>query len=221
VLVIDAESTDATVALAQAAGATPLVRAWNGFVEARRFALTQVRTPWTFMLDADERLGAALQEALTAAQPSEAVAGYTVRRTTYLCGRPIQGAGWGNEVLLRLVRTDQTRVSGAPAAGGSAELHERLRVEGELGALNGTLLHDSYPTLASYWRKLHAYTDIEARGLPPSTLGFARAAVLVPPRAFWLYAWRGAWRDGWRGFVVSCGSALYPALATAKALVRR
>jgi glycosyltransferase involved in cell wall biosynthesis len=221
VLVVDAQSSDATVAVAQAAGATTLVRPWNGFVEARRFALSQVRTPWTFMLDADEVLDATLQAALLAAQPSLNLAGYTVARTTYLCGRPILGAGWGNEVLLRLVRTQQASVAGAPAAGGNAELHERLRVDGELGALRGTLLHDSYPTLASYWRKLQHYTAIEARGLRPSMLGFAVVAALVPLRALRLYALRGGWRDGWRGVVVSCGSALYPALANAKALVRR
>jgi hypothetical protein len=209
------------VGVAEAAGATALVRAWNGFVDARRFALSQVRTPWTFMLDADEALDVSLQAALLAADPPESVAGYTVRRTTYLCGRPIVGAGWGNEALLRLVRTQRASVAAAPAAGGSAELHERLRADGEVNALRGTLLHDSYPTLASYWRKLQRYTAIEARGLRPSLLGLARAAALAPLRALWLYGLRGGWRDGWRGIVVCTGSALYPALANAKALVRR
>jgi len=221
VLVVDAQSSDATVGVAEAAGATTLVRAWNGFVDARQFALSRVRTPWTFMLDADERLDPTLQAALLAAAPEERVAGYTVRRTTYLCGRPIAGAGWGNEVLLRLVRTHGATVAAAPAAGGTAELHERLRAEGEVGALCGTLLHDSYPTLGSYWRKLQRYTAIEARGLRPSVLGFARAAALAPLRALWLLSVRGGWRDGWRGIVVCAGSALYPVLATAKAFVRK
>jgi len=220
-LVIDAQSTDATVAVAQAAGATIHVRGWEGFVQARRFALAEVRTPWTFMLDADEQLDGTLRAALAAAQPSSQTAGYRMRRTTFFCGRPIHGAGWGDEAVLRLVRTERASVAGRPAAGGTAEIHERLQVEGELAALDGTLLHDSYPTLGSYWRKWHQYTTIEARGLRPSLLRLARDAVLAPVRLVWLFGVRGAWRDGWRGLIIALGSALYPAAASAKAFVRR
>ncbi|MGH7728194.1 MAG: glycosyltransferase, partial [Vulcanimicrobiaceae bacterium] len=94
-LVVDAESTDRTVAVARAAGAEVIVRPWPGFVAARREALAFVQTPWTLMLDADERLDSALAAAILAADGASA--GYRMRRTTFFCGRAIVGCGWGEE----------------------------------------------------------------------------------------------------------------------------
>ncbi|MBV9271742.1 MAG: glycosyltransferase family 2 protein, partial [Candidatus Eremiobacteraeota bacterium] len=70
VLVVDARSTDATVEIAEFAGATVITRPWEGFLKARLFALTQVRTPWVFMLDADEELTAELRASLRACDGS-------------------------------------------------------------------------------------------------------------------------------------------------------
>ncbi len=220
VLVIDAESRDGTAEIARAAGAEVAVRPWPGFVAARRDALGRVRTPWTLMLDADERLGDELCAAIVAAHPAESVCGYRLGRATYFCGRPISGAGWGNERLLRLFRTNRARLEARPAAGGDADLHERWTCDGEIGDLAGTLHHDSYPTIASYREKFARYTSIEARGMRSSAPTVVRAYALVPLRFGWLLLRRGGWRDGWRGWFVSFYSALYPAVAAAKALRR-
>jgi glycosyltransferase involved in cell wall biosynthesis len=217
-LVLDAESRDGTAEIARGAGAEVAVRPWPGFVAARREALERVATPWTLMLDADERLDDDLRAAIVAAQPADGVCGYRLRRTTYLCGRPITGAGWGGERLLRLFRTQRARLDAHPAAGGDADLHERWTCDGEIADLAGTLHHDSYPTTASYREKFARYTAIEARGMRVSSLRVLRAYALVPARFAWLLLRRGGWRDGWRGWFVSFYSALYPAVAAAKAL---
>jgi glycosyltransferase involved in cell wall biosynthesis len=65
--VLDHQSTDASVAVAQARGARVLVRPFAGFVRARVFALSHVHTPWTLMIDADEALDARLREAIVQA----------------------------------------------------------------------------------------------------------------------------------------------------------
>jgi glycosyltransferase involved in cell wall biosynthesis len=221
VLVLDAESVDGTVAAARAAGATVIVLPWAGFVAARRFALRQVRTPWTFMLDADEALDERLRAAVLAAQPDAAMQGYMTARTTYLCGRAIRGAGWSGETLLRLFRSDRARLEALPAAGGAAELHERWQVDGNVGILDGTLLHDSYPTLASYWEKFDRYTSIEARALRANTFDLVRVLMIAPARFAWLFFVRGGLRSGLRGGFVAFGSALYPCVVMVKALRRR
>lgn len=215
---LDAESEDGTAALARARGADVVVRPWRGFVDARRFALGRVRTEWTFMLDADEALDPILRDAILAAAPPPGVAGYAVRRTTYFCGRPISGCGWGDERILRLVRTERARIVAQPAAGGAAELHERLAVRGVVDELAGRLVHASYPTLASYRSKFARYTAIEAAGLAPSASAFAAATARALVRAPWLFVVRGGWRDGWRGAYIAGASALYPAVVRWKAL---
>jgi len=218
VLVVDAESSDATVALARERDADVVVRPWEGFVSARLFALGRVRTPWTFMLDADESLDVPLRDALLRAAPGEGVDGYRVLRSTSFCGRPIAGAGWGGEALLRVFRTDRARLVARPAAGGSGDVHETWEVPGEVETLAGVLVHDSYPTLASYCEKYARYTLLEAQGLPRSRRALVRALLAALARGPWLFFARGGWRDGWRGAFISLASALYPAVARWKAL---
>jgi len=56
IVLIDSGSTDATVALAEQAGARVYVRPFDNFASQRNFAQTEVRFrhPWVFHLDADE-----------------------------------------------------------------------------------------------------------------------------------------------------------------------
>jgi len=170
------------------------------------------------MLDADEWLDERLRAAIAVADRGDRVDGYAMRRLTYLCGRPIRGAGWGDERPIRLFRTAAATLEARPAAGGAAELHERWLVAGDVLELDGTLHHDSYPSLASYRTKFARYTSLEAAGLRATPASVARAAVRAGLRAPYLFVVRGGWRDGWRGAYVSAGSALYPAVAAFKAL---
>ncbi len=220
VLVLDSESDDDTVPLARARGARAIVRPWEGFIAARRFALSQVTTRWTFMLDADEAPDAALRAALVAARPGEETHGYLVRRRTLFCGRVITGSGWGDEVLLRLFRTSEAELVANPAAGGSAEVHEFWRVPGKVERLAGSLLHDSYPTLDAYRRKFASYTSLEAQGMRVTPSGFARTLGVALVRVPWLFLRRGGWRDGWRGGFIAFASAFYPVVVHLKALRR-
>lgn len=213
--VLDAKSRDETVQRAKACGAQVLTRPWTDFVDARRFALAQIETPWAFVLDADEELDELLRSSLLACDGT--AAGYNVLRTTYYCGKPMRL--WSNEALLRLVRRDMVSIETRPTAG-SAALHEHFVVSGETGSLQGTLLHYSYPTRSSYWRKFRRYTAIEASGLKPSPWYALRALAAFPLR-FARLLLRGGLRDGWRGMTIAYGSALYPVAVALRALGRR
>jgi hypothetical protein len=204
--------------VARAHGAQVETRRWGGFVDARRYALERVDTRWTLMLDADELLDARAREALASARDD--VAGYTLRRVTTLCGNAIRTAGWSNEMLLRLFRTDRARVE-PNSVGGGADLHERWVVDGPVGVLPGTIVHASYPTLASYRAKFVRYTSIEAIALAPSRLALARELLAFAPRVLWSIARYGGWRDGWRGMFVAWESARYRVVVRLKALRKR
>jgi glycosyltransferase involved in cell wall biosynthesis len=208
ILVVDAQSCDRTRELAELYGARVVERPWNGFVDARRFALAQVTTPWAFALDADEVLDEGLAEAIAACDGT--ADGYTVSRDTYFCGKPLRM--WRGERLLRLMRVAKARVEAHPASGGAAELHERYVVDGRVGALGGRLLHFSYDTVEAYREKYARYTDLEAAGDPPKADPF-----VVPLRLLHSLFVRGAVLDGWRGVYVAWMSALYPVVASSKA----
>src|SRR5574341_2559299 len=55
-IVVDACSTDRTVAMAEAAGARVFVRPWPGYGPQKNFGMEQTRAAWVLILDADERI---------------------------------------------------------------------------------------------------------------------------------------------------------------------
>lgn len=221
VLVLDGNSKDDTVAVARRAGATVLERPWTNFVDARTFALDNVRSPWTFMLDADESLDDEMRDAIFRIEPeTEEIEGYRVRRATRFCGEIVRAFGWDSEMILRMFRTDRGVVTGHPVAGGSAALHERWSVPGNVADLDGVLLHDSYPEQSVYERKYARYTSIEAEGLSPSLMQLIASALVAPVRFAWLLGPRGGIRLGRRGVYIAFWSALYQTIVQWKALRR-
>jgi glycosyltransferase involved in cell wall biosynthesis len=214
VFVLDAFSDDRTVEYANAAGATVISREWTDFVDARRFALAQVTTPWAFMLDADEELDDVLRNSLL--QASGDANGYIVRRTSYFGGKPMRM--WTREPLLRLVRITSARIEASPAAGGSSALHERLVCDGATDELRGTLLHYSYPEAGSYRARFARYTNLEAAGVTPNLKQAISAVLRAPVQFVWNLVRRGALLDGPRGWYVAWMSAWYPAVVQMKAL---
>ncbi len=215
VFVLDAESTDTTVALARAHGATVEVRPWEGFVSARRYALSRIDTPYACMLDADEVLDATLARALLTGVGGRI--GWRVRRDTQLAGRTIHTAGWSNEPLVRVFRADRARCVAASVTG-KADLHERWEVDGPLGDLPGRIIHDSYPDIASYLTKFRRYTALEAASELPSFPRLLLDVSLFVPRFLWAIGRYRGWRDGWRGLVVAIGSSAYPLVVRWRAL---
>jgi hypothetical protein len=215
-LVVDHRSQDETAAVAQAHGARVIQRDFDGFVNARLFALAHVETPWTLMIDADEALDDRLRESIMSA--SSDAGGYLLARTTYYKGRPMRL--WSGEQLLRLFQTANAQLSAAPAAGGSAQLHERWFCTGTVRELPGTLLHYSYPTRESYRQKFEEYTALEASGLQGTGWAHARELLRTPLRFFWYAFRRGAALDGVDGLRIAWWSAYYPAAVQAKALRR-
>ena len=212
--VLDAYSDDHTVEYARAAGATVESREWTNFVDARRYALSRVTTPWVLLIDADEALDDVLCEAVIGAKGD--ADGYIVRRTTYFRGKPMRM--WTAEPLLRLVRRDRVRVEAAPAAGGSSALHERFVCDGRVAELPGTLLHYSYADGASYQEKFDTYTSIEAKGLSRSPGRLVVEMLMLPLRLLKNLVVKGALLDGPRGWYVAWYSACYPLVVASKAL---
>ncbi|MBV8432899.1 MAG: glycosyltransferase family 2 protein [Candidatus Eremiobacteraeota bacterium] len=216
VLVLDACSRDHTVQFARGAGAEVVQREWTDFVDARNYALSLVKTPWVLMLDADEALDDVLREAIENA--GESVDGYRLKRTTYFCGKPMRL--WSGESLLRVFRAGCARLESRPATGADVALHERWECSGPIGDLRGTLLHYSYPDVATYRKKFERYTAIEAGGSRPSLVRLLTAWLRMAIRFPYFLLAKGALLDGPGGIYIAFRSATYPAAVAWKALRR-
>ncbi|MBV8367244.1 MAG: glycosyltransferase family 2 protein [Candidatus Eremiobacteraeota bacterium] len=214
-LVYDSASQDATAQIAAEAGARVVDAPWRGFAQTRIEAAALVKTPWTFMLDADERITPELALELSSLDPPADVVAYSVPRRNHFCGAWVRGAGWWPDRLVRLFRTGQVRIQARNE--GDASLHETWVALGAHGDLQNPIDHFSYPDLRSYSMKFARYTDIEASGAKPDPLALVAASTIMPLRALWLYFARGAIADGWRGAYIAWCSALYPVAVAAKA----
>ena len=110
VVVVDSGSTDATVQIAQAAGAEVWQHPWTTHAQQFNWALDRLYcgTGWVLRLDADEYVTPALGAQIAAGLPD--VAGVTVGRSMYFQGQPIRYGGLFPARMLRLFRHGQGRV---------------------------------------------------------------------------------------------------------------
>jgi glycosyltransferase involved in cell wall biosynthesis len=160
VVVLDSGSTDTTVELARAAGATvSSTTDWPGFGPQKNRAIALATGDWIFSLDADERITPELRDAIVRAiaQPGAHSAFSMNRRSSY-CGKSMAHSGWGRDSVVRLFRRGSARFS-------DDLVHERLVVDGSTGTLDGELLHDSMPDFEAVLDKVNRYSSAGAQSL--------------------------------------------------------
>ncbi|WP_305804288.1 glycosyltransferase family 2 protein [Stenotrophomonas sp. YIM B06876] len=207
IVVVDSFSSDATVAIAEAAGARVLQRPFEGFRSQKAFCVEQARHDWVLCLDADERVSPALRDAILAAQASgfAGVHGYRFARLSEYFGKFLRH---GNAYPDRVLRLFDRRHGGWR---GSREIHEAASIDGRPGLLHGDLIHYPYRSLEQQLAKTQRYARMMAehdfaRG-KRATLG---KLVLAPAWRFWRgYVLRGGFRDGWHGLVYAYVRANY------------
>jgi glycosyltransferase involved in cell wall biosynthesis len=156
IVIVDSESTDGTVAAAEAAGARVARSRFDGFGPAKQRALEMATGPWVLSLDADERVTPTLCGEIAALLAREPAAdGYFVRRDVFFLGRRLRFGGMGDDWVLRLFRREAARFSADP-------VHEHVEITGRTGRLRGSLEHHAYGSLAEHVNKMNRYTDTQA-----------------------------------------------------------
>jgi len=201
IIVVDSGSSDRTVAIAEEAGARVVHQSWLGYRDQKQVALDACTQPWILMLDCDEQLSPELLESIRgffSGGDAERFHGACFNRRTRFLGRWIRHGDWYPDRQLRLVRKGS-----AAMAGGST--HERLEVRGDVRHLRGDLLHDSFPTLASYLAKIHAYSATLPEDRRAKGLRWSLAGNLFRPfwRFFRAYVLRMGFLDGFPGFWIA------------------
>jgi glycosyltransferase involved in cell wall biosynthesis len=213
IVVVDAESTDDTAAIARRHTDRVEVRSWPGFSAQKNYAASRASHDWILSLDADERVSPALADEIRALLASEPAArGYRIPRGSHYLGRWIRGTDWYPDFQLRLYDRRAGEWNGR-------RVHESVRLNGEPGRLNHDLQHYPYRDISHHLATIDRYTTLaaeqmKAEGRTPSLAGVA----LHPPFAFFRnYVLRGGFRDGGVGFVVSVLNSYYVFLKLAKA----
>jgi glycosyltransferase involved in cell wall biosynthesis len=161
VVVLDSGSTDATVQLAEAAGATVLQRPFDNYAAQRNFGLSHdFQHDWILMLDADERIPEDFVEEIRAVTGRKVnpVTLYRMRRKDMFMGRWLKRSSGYPTWFGRLFRKGAVRVE--------REINEEYYTDGEIGLLEGHLIHYPFNKGITYWLERHnRYSSMEAKKL--------------------------------------------------------
>ncbi len=162
VLVVDMESEDRTVEIAEALGAEVASHPNTGIVEpARNWAIEHLRTDWILVVDADERVPETLARILDEASARGEADVVEIACELWISGRHVRNSGWGNHWHNRFFRAGHVRWSD--------RIHCMPEVTGRVlrvPAGEGTcLVHFSYDDLHHFVEKLNRYTGKEADAL--------------------------------------------------------
>jgi len=205
IVVVDAQSEDATVRIAREFTDKVYEVEWQGYSEAKNYALDRATGDWVLWLDADERVPEELAGEIRAAISSPSgVKGYRIPRKAYFLGRWIRHGGWYPGSVLRLFARGAGRFNGAL-------VHESLALRGRTGELKHPLLHFTDPTLTHYWEKLNRYTSLGAQELLRQGRSFRLRDLVLRPAFFFLrmYVLRFGFLDGIYGLMIAMLSACH------------
>jgi glycosyltransferase involved in cell wall biosynthesis len=157
VVVVDSGSTDGTRELLNANPRVEVfVRSFDSFAAQCNFGLSQVRTPWTLSLDADYVCTPSLVDEIAALSALPDQYGFRVSFKYCVAGIPLRRSLYPPRIVL--YRT----ASAHYVADGHAH---RVEVEGAVGELRGTILHDDRKPLESWLRAQDRYATQEAEKL--------------------------------------------------------
>lgn len=212
IIIVDSFSTDHTVDICHEYTDRIIARAWPGYVEQKRFALSQATHEWVLNVDADEEVSPELRQEILAVleQNHPAIDGFYVPRLVYYLGR-WWWRGWFPGYRLRLFRKAKVRWGGV-------DPHEKVLLRGQAERLRGPLYHYTYDDISDHLRAINGLTEVSSRELALRGKRTRATDLLLRPlwRFLRFYVVSGGFRDGVPGLFVAVTSAFYVFLKYAK-----
>lgn len=202
--VVDGRASSETLDQVHALTPHVVVHEYVNAAAQRNWALPQITTEWTLVLDADEWVSEALAQRIRQiiADPS-GCDGYEILRHSYFLGKLIRHCGWHRDYNLRLFRTAKGRYL-------DRRVHSKVVVEGTVGKIREVMYHDTYRTFEEFFDTFQRFTTWGAqdafeqgkRTHPPDLL-------LRPLQRFLkMYVIRLGFLDGYHGLVL-CGLSAF------------
>ncbi|SHK25243.1 Glycosyltransferase involved in cell wall bisynthesis [Rubritalea squalenifaciens DSM 18772] len=158
IVILDSESTDSTLKIAQDAGATILTRPFDNYAAQRNFGLSHdFKHDWILMLDADERVDDMFVEEMASLTrlTNNPVTLYRMRRKDMFMGKWIKRSSGYPTWFGRLFKKGCVRVE--------REINEEYYTDGEIGLMKEHLIHYPFNKGIDYWFERHnRYSSMEA-----------------------------------------------------------
>lgn len=159
IVIVDMESSDATLQIARDHGATIVQVPAAGWAEpGRQQGIDAATQPWILVLDADERAGTALRETVAEYASRQDIDGVWLPRQNFQLGWWMRESGVWPDWQLRLFRAGRTTWppelhTGATVQGASVRAPEHP---------DHAIVHHSFASTHEWMRAANQYTDLEA-----------------------------------------------------------
>lgn len=221
VVVVDSNSSDATVAIAERSGARVLQFRWDGkFPKKRNWVLQTFpfATPWVLFLDADEIATAEFKTALGSALQGTETAGFWLQYRNHFLDRELKhGVEQRKLALLRVGAGYYEKIEDDRWSDLDMEVHEHPILRGQIGTIAAPLLHRDFRGLHHFIARHNDYSTWEAhrymalrgdqRAWSKLTrrqkikYGFISHWWFAPVYFLATYILKRGFLDGWAGFV--------------------
>lgn len=170
IFVVDSQSTDQTIAIAERMGANVVQFHYDGtWPKKKNWALENLSfcNEWILIVDADERIPRELADEIQKVLQNPEYDGYYINRRFLFLGRWIKHCGWYPSWNLRLFKhrlgryeflgegTEDSRT-------GDNEVHEHVLLQGQAGYLKNDMLHEDYKDLFHWIERHNRYSSWEA-----------------------------------------------------------
>ena len=220
VIVMDDESSDATVNITKDLGAKVYTKKMDVEGRHRNWAYSQAVNEWVLSLDADERpTEELLREIESTLALNPAYNAFTIRRRNFIGDYWIRWGGQYPSPQLKLFRKSKFKWE-------EAEVHPRAFLDGKCGHLTCDLIHYTYRDWEDFLRKLNNQTTLEAKKWYKLSLTDPKKAAykMNIPHVLWrtfdrfirAFIVKKGYRDRFIGFMSAYFGSLYQIVSFAK-----
>lgn len=170
VFVVDSQSSDRSVEIAESYGAKVVQFYFNGsWPKKKNWGLDNLpfHNEWVLIVDCDERITPELWEEIATAIQNPDYNGYYVNRRVFFLGQWIRYGGRYPDWNLRLLRHEKGRYENLKTEDvpntGDNEVHEHVILKGQVGYLKNDMLHIDFRDIYQWLDRHNRYSNWEAR----------------------------------------------------------
>lgn len=218
IVIVDDESTDHTVKIAQAFTNKIFTRRMDLEGKQRNFGVSKAKNDWVMMLDCDERPTSELKNEIEAVlnNKNNDIVAFWVPQINFLGKFELKHGGWSSPHI-RLYNKNYLEWSEASYD----VVHPGVKYikEGAKGGnLKGALIHYNFANIEDFIKKVNRHSTLEAVKwhLSGKKITFGKTIWRTVDRFFRRYIGKGGYKDGYYGFVGAVLSGFYQWAAYSK-----